>query len=395
MRFPRPTLRLRLTLVWFGFFLVAGLTLLGVTYLLFRNQLPWTLTPPGVEDGRNLKRVIVNNDAVLTGDAADQLIQAQVAEVSRSFFQQGALAFLLVAIAAGASAWVLTGRMLAPLHQVTATARRIAAAERGLQQRIDLHGPDDELKELADTFDGMVARLEHAFDGQRRFVANASHELRTPLTLNRALVELAMHRKSASPDVIRLGEDLLQINARHERLISGLLLLARSEQELPATTPVDLADVVSHVAEQTTAEAAAAGVTITVAAGPAPARGDGLRLEPLVRNLVENGIRHNNKEPGDWVRVESGPEATITVTNSGPVIPAYDVAALFEPFRRLDGDRVTSSKGVGLGLSIVRSVARAHGGAVEARPRDGGGLVVTVRLPGSSPGPGPGEWPCP
>jgi signal transduction histidine kinase len=395
MRFPRPTLRLRLTLVWFGFFLVAGLTLLGVTYLLFRNQLPWTLTPPGVEDGRNLKRVIVNNNAVLTGDAADQLIQAQVAEVSRSFFQQGAVAFLLVAIASGASAWVLTGRMLAPLHQVTATARRIAAAERGLQQRIDLHGPDDELKELADTFDGMVARLEHAFDGQRRFVANASHELRTPLTLNRALVELAMHRKSASPDVIRLGEDLLQINARHERLISGLLLLARSEQELPATTPVDLADVVSHVAEQTTAEAAAAGVTITVAAGPAPARGDGLLLEQLVRNLVENGIRHNNKEPGDWVRVESGPEATITVTNSGPVIPAYDVAALFEPFRRLDGDRVTSSKGVGLGLSIVRSVARAHGGAVEARPRDGGGLVVTVRLPGSSPGPGPGEWPCP
>jgi signal transduction histidine kinase len=388
MRLPRPTLRLRLTLVWFGFFLVAGLALLGVTYLLFRNQLPWTLTPPDIGDGRNLKRVIVNNDVVLTGDAADQLIQAQVAEVSRSFFQQGALAFLLVAIAAGASAWVLTGRMLAPLHRVTATARRIAA-ERGLQQRIHLHGPDDEVKELADTFDGMVERLEHAFDGQRRFVANASHELRTPLTLNRALVELAMHRKTASPDVIRLGEDLLQINTRHERLISGLLLLARSEQELPSTAPVDLADVVSHVVEQTAAEAQAAGVTVTVAAGAAPTRGDGLLLEQLVRNLIENGIRHNNKEPDDGVRVESGPNATITVTNSGPVIPVYDVAALFEPFRRLDGDRVTSSRGAGLGLSIVRSVAHAHGGTVEARPRDGGGLVVTVRLPDSSPEPDP------
>jgi signal transduction histidine kinase len=394
MRVPRPTLRLRLTLVWFGFFLVAGLALLGVTYLLFRNQLPWTLTPPGIEDGRTLKRVIVNNDVVLTGDAADQLIQAQVAEVSRSFFQQGAVAFLLVAVVAFASAWVLTGRMLAPLHQVTATARRIATAERGLQQRIDLHGPDDEVKELADTFDGMVERLEHAFDGQRRFVANASHELRTPLTLNRALVELAMHRKTASPDVLRLGADLLQINARHERLISGLLLLARSEQELPATTPVDLADVVSHVAEQTAAEADAAGVTVTVDAGPAPARGDGLLLEHLVRNLIENGIRHNDKEPDDWVRVTSGPDATITVTNSGPVIPAYEVAALFEPFRRLDGDRVTSSQGAGLGLSIVRSVARAHGGTVDARPRDGGGLVVTVRLPGSSPTPGPAGSPC-
>ncbi|MEU8663647.1 sensor histidine kinase [Actinoplanes philippinensis] len=394
MRLPRPTLRLRLTLVWFGFFLVAGLALLGVTYLLFRNQLPWTLTPPGIDDGRNLKRVIVNNDVVLTGEAADQLIQAQVEEVSRSFFQQGAVAFLLVAVVAFASAWVLTGRMLAPLHRVTATARRIAA-ERGLQQRIHLHGPDDEVKELADTFDGMVERLEHAFDGQRRFVANASHELRTPLTLNRALVELAMHRRTASPDVIRLGEDLLKINTRHERLISGLLLLARSEQELPAAGPVDLADVVSHVAEQTAAEASAAGVRVTVAAGPAPTRGDGLLLEQLVRNLVENGIRHNNKEPGDWVRVESGPNATITVTNSGPVVPAYDVAALFEPFRRGAGDRVTSSHGAGLGLSIVRSVARAHGGAVDARPRDGGGLVVTVRLPDSSPEPGPDSSPCP
>jgi signal transduction histidine kinase len=394
MRLPRPTLRLRLTLVWFGFFLVAGLALLGVTYLLFRNQLPWTLTPPAIGDGHNLKRVIVNNDVVLTGEAADRLIDAQVAEVSRSFFQQGALAFLFVAIAAGASAWVLTGRMLAPLHRVTATARRIAA-ERGLQQRIHLHGPDDEVKELADTFDGMVERLEHAFDSQRRFVANASHELRTPLTLNRALVELAMHRRTASPDVIRLGEDLLQINTRHERLINGLLLLARSDQELPATAPVDLADVVSHVAEQTGAEAQAAGVKLTVVAGPAPTEGDGLLLEQLVRNLVENGIRHNDQEPGGWVRVESGPTATITVSNSGPVIPVYDVAALFEPFRRLDGDRVTSARGAGLGLSIVRSVARAHGGTVVAHPRDGGGLVVTVRLPGSSPAPDPDGSPCP
>ncbi|BEL07720.1 HAMP domain-containing sensor histidine kinase [Actinoplanes sichuanensis] len=394
MRLPRPTLRLRLTLVWFGFFLVAGLALLGVTYLLFRNQLPWTLTPPGIADGRNLKRVIVNNNVVLTGEAADQLIQAQVEEVSRSFFQQGAVAFLLVAIISGASAWVLTGRMLAPLHRVTATARRIAA-ERGLQQRIHLHGPDDEVKELADTFDGMVERLEHAFDGQRRFVANASHELRTPLTLNRALVELAMHRKTASADVIRLGEDLLKINARHERLISGLLLLARSEQELPAAGPVDLADVVSHVVEQISAEARSAGVTVTLHAGTAPTRGDGLLLEQLVRNLVENGIRHNNQQPDDWVRVESGPKATVTVTNSGPVIPAYDVPALFEPFRRLDGDRITSSNGAGLGLSIVRSVARAHGGGVDARPRDGGGLVVTVRLPDAGPEPGPDSPPCP
>ncbi|MBW6434563.1 HAMP domain-containing histidine kinase [Actinoplanes hulinensis] len=377
----RPTLRLRLTLVYFGFFMIAGVVLLGITYLLFRQKLPLSLIPPSGD--RELKRILHVNDVTLTGEAADRFMEAQAAEVSRSLLQMEVVAFVLVAVVAFASAWALTGRMLSPLHRVTATARRIAAApasERGLHQRIDLHGPDDEVKELADTFDSMVERLEHTFDTQRRFVANASHELRTPLTLNRALVELAMHRRTASPDVLRLGEDLLKINSRHERLIEGLLLLARSEQELADHSPVDLADVVVHVAEQTAAEAATADVKVTVVAGPAPAVGDGLLLEQMTRNLVENGIRHNTG-PGGWVRVESGPGPSITVGNSGPVVPPYDLPTLFEPFRRLDGDRITSAKGSGLGLSIVRSVAHAHGGTVTARPRDGGGLVVTVTLP--------------
>ncbi|MEU6999737.1 HAMP domain-containing sensor histidine kinase [Nonomuraea sp. NPDC046570] len=276
--------------------------------------------------------------------------------------------------------------MLAPLQLVTETARRIAAAqvaEHGLNERIALQGPPDEVKELADTFDTMVERLDRSFDGQRRFVANASHELRTPLTLNRALVELAMHRKSASADVKRLGESLLEINVRHERLISGLLLLARAEHEIAERSPVDLADVVSHVVAQTAGEAATAKVTVHESAGPAPAGGDALLLERLVHNLVENGIRHNTADgwvrvvsraaPGEWVEVE--------VSNTGPAVPPYDIPVLFKPFRRLGGERLVTGKSAGLGLSIVRSVARAHGGDVTARPREGGGLVVTATLP--------------
>ncbi|MEU4428629.1 HAMP domain-containing sensor histidine kinase [Actinoplanes sp. NPDC024001] len=384
----RPTLRLRLTLVYGSIFLVAGFVLLAVTLLLFRERYPTGPFPPaGGDRDRMLKQVIVNGDTVLTGDAAAQWLEVQreqlLATATSTLLVQGSVALVLVGAAAFLSGWVVAGRMLAPLHRVTATARRIAAApatERGLHQRIDLHGPDDEVKELADTFDHMVERLEHAFDGQRRFVANASHELRTPLTLNRALVELAMHRRAATADVVRLGEDLLKVNTRHEKLIDGLLLLARSDQELAERHPLDLADVVTHVAEQAAAEAAEAGVKVTTVAGPAPAAGDALLLEQLVRNLVENGIRHNTG-PGGWVRVESGPGPSVTVSNSGPAIPGYELPALFEPFRRLTGDRLTSAKGFGLGLSIVRSVARAHGGAVSAQPRPGGGLVVTVTLP--------------
>ncbi len=399
MRRPRPTLRLRLTLVYAGLFFLAGTSLLGVTFLLFQQQLDKSAGQlvDGPSD-RERHMIIRENDTYLTGDAAIEWMRRQQAELqaaaTTSLLTQGSIALLLVGTVAGVSGWLVAGRVLAPLHQVTATARRIAAAQatdRSLHQRIDLRGPDDEVKELADTFDRMVARLDHAFDGQRRFVANASHELRTPLTLNRALVELAMHRRTASPDVLQLGESLLQINARHERLITGLLLLARSDQEIADRSPVDLADVVSHVTAQTKTDADDAGVTVAETTDTAPTTGDALLLERLVHNLVENGIRHNLTDGTGWVRVASrtipagaGPDpgrVTVEVSNSGPVVPPYDVPALFEPFRRLGADRLVTARGSGLGLSIVRSIARAHGGAVTAVPREDGGLTVTVTLP--------------
>jgi signal transduction histidine kinase len=230
----------------------------------------------------------------------------------------------------------------------------------------------------------MVKRLDRSFDGQRRFVANASHELRTPLTLGRALVEVAMHRRSASEDVKQLGETLLEINSRHERLITGLLLLAGSENEVTERAPVDLADIVGQVAAQTAREAKQAGITVHEEPGEAPTAGNALLLERLVQNLVENGIRHNTGD-GGWVLVASrtrdDDRVELEVSNSGPVVPPYEIPALFEPFRRLGADRLVTAKGAGLGLSIVRSVAHVHDGEVTARPREGGGLAVTVILP--------------
>jgi signal transduction histidine kinase len=388
----RLTIRGRLTLMYGGLVLLAGVVLLGVTYVLVAQRLPGGHAvirggEPFVvnQDPRAVlgQSVEVNGVSTLVAELPQQLKQAALG----SLLTQGAIALAVVFTAALGIGWLVAGRALSPLHRITDTAGRIArapAADRGLHERIALAGPRDELKELADTFDTMLERLDQAFDGQRRFVANASHELRTPLTLNRSLIEVAMRRPSASEDVRRLGEVLLDVNSRNERLIEGLLLLARSGNELTSRSYLDMSDVVEHVVTLTDAEAAAAGVTITASRSEAPVLGDAVLLERMVQNLVENGIRHNQPAHG-WVRVHVRTEpsgwAEVAVSNTGRVVPGYDTAGLFEPFRRSDSDRLAGGQGVGLGLSIVRSVARAHGGDVHAEPRPGGGLTVSVRLP--------------
>ncbi|WIX84738.1 ATP-binding protein [Amycolatopsis sp. DG1A-15b] len=357
------SLRLRLTVLYGGLFLLAGVVLLGVTYLLFTQQV-----------GRRVTVLIGTPPPGLAALPFPEGLDAQARQVreaaATSLLTQGGIALAAVAVLAAAVGWLVAGRALAPLRQVTETARRIAAAaDPGGHERIALRGPEDEVKNLADAFDVMVERLDRSFDAQRRFVANASHELRTPLTLNRSLVEVAMHRRTASDDVRQLGTKLLQINARHEKLISGLLLLARSESALTERCPVDLAAIASHVVPP--------GVQEDL--GDATALGDALMLERLVHNLVENGIRHNVE--GGWVRVATRtrlPSVELEVTNSGPVIPPSEVPALFDPFHRRA--RVAAD-GAGLGLSIVRSVAHAHGGEVAATARPEGGLVVVVSLP--------------
>ncbi|WP_238162900.1 sensor histidine kinase [Kribbella capetownensis] len=383
--------------------------LLGVTYVLFSQNFagqyrvliqgtylrPPAATSTAVPAPRPDQLFVLNKEGdVLTGADAEQVIKAQREEVRQaaieSLLTQGSIALVVVGALAAGLGWLVAGRVLTPLHRVTDTARRIAAAPaagHGLHERIALRGPDDEVKDLADAFDTMVERLDHSFDGQRRFVANASHELRTPLTVGRALVEVAMHRRTASADVKELGESLLTINARHEQLINGLLILADSEKQLTTVYPVNLGDIVTHVAGQLSAEAAAAGVEMIHGPGDAPTRGDALLLERLVHNLVENGIRHNLRARTDsderWVRVVSkteGDHVELVVTNTGPDIPPYEVESLFKPFYRLGAERLVAGKGSGLGLSIVRSVAEAHGGTVVATPRPTGGLEIRVTL---------------
>jgi len=290
----------------------------------------------------------------------------------------------VVGVLAGGFGWLLAGRALQPLQQITATARRVA--DRSLHERIALDGPHDEIKDLADTFDAMLERLDRSFDSQRRFVANASHELRTPLTINRTLIEVAFDNRQASESLRQLGATLLAVNERHERLIDGLLTLARSEQRVTDPIPVELADVALHVATESQCAARTACVAIRTHLQPAPVMGDPVLLEQLTQNLVDNAIRYNLPEHGEITVTTDmlDGDAQLTVENTGPAVPPYEVPSLFEPFRRLSTrERIadSTSRGAGLGLSIVRSVAHAHGGEVHASPRQGGGLSVQVRMP--------------
>jgi signal transduction histidine kinase len=362
------TVRLRLTLLYGGLFFAAGFLLLTVAYVLVTNILE---TLP-IE-------VRTSDPFGLTQQQAQAIRRSFIDSAQHRLIWQSAVALLGVGLIALALGWFVADRALAPLQQVTATARRLS--ESTLHERIAMRGPVDEVKELADTFDAMLERLNQAFDAQRRFVGNASHELRTPLAINRTLLEVAVTDPDASDDLKTVGRTLLANNARHERLIEGLLLLARSERELTTRTPVDLSEVVTTVLKTQAADAGQPAVITELTR--ARAVGDPVLLEHLMSNLVTNAIRHNVASDGTVV-IRTGildDWATCQIENTGPVVPAYEVQNLFEPFRRLNTDRIESAKGAGLGLSIVRSVVAAHGGTVHASPREGGGLIVTVCLP--------------
>ncbi|MFE9103025.1 sensor histidine kinase [Actinomadura geliboluensis] len=361
----RMSVRLRLTLLYGLLFFMAGALLLFVMSFLMANILS------------NVKVIGYG----LTDAAAAELQRQFVEQTMKQLVGRSLLALGGVGVITLVLGWFVADRALSPLQRVTTTARRLS--ESTLHERIALEGPEDEIKELADTFDAMLERLGQAFDSQRRFVANASHELRTPLAINRTLLEVALGDPEASEDLRTVGRTLLATNARHERLIEGLLLLARSERELTARTPVDMAEVAAAVLEQSNRREHDNDVAVHPELTQGTALGDPVLLEHLVSNLVENAIKHNEAEGGElWIRTGMlDGYATVQVENTGPVVPAYEVERLFEPFRRLNADRVESSKGAGLGLSIVRSVVLAHRGAVYAAPRPGGGLIVTVRLP--------------
>ncbi|HEV8627533.1 MAG TPA: HAMP domain-containing sensor histidine kinase [Acidimicrobiia bacterium] len=422
MNLLRPTIRLKLTLTYGGLFLIAGALLLALNYALVRNSLgpapdvglTFVATgPPGAGPGSGAIRVFIGQAGEAVGAVSKvpgpagilpepvtpdgRKVSDVLREVTNSYRDrtlhelvvkslQGLGVMAVLSVGFG---WAVAGRVLGPLHRMTATARKLS--EENLHERIALDGPDDELKELADTFDAMLARLEAAFDSQKRFVANASHELRTPLSIIRTEVDVALANPDATPEELRrMGEVVRRATERSDALIDGLLVLARSDRGAAALAPVDLATLAEEAVAQSAAEAGAAGVEFRTQFEPAPTSGDDALLGRLAGNLVENAIRHN--KPGGRVEVVTGPapgagEVLLAVANSGPVIDPADVDGLFEPFRRLGGDRV-AGRGAGLGLSIVRSVTIAHGGRIAARPRPGGGLMVEIFLPRVDAAPG-------
>jgi signal transduction histidine kinase len=417
---PRRTVRLRLTLLYGGLFLACGAGLLFITYLLVGHRLPTyigqhqvtgstsaagrtsifesagggacqldtqslptplslrgaggspALTAPGGGPGSEIARGLQ--------DQVSQCLVTQQDDWLNQLLTESAIALGIMTVASAGLGWLVAGRALRPLRTITSAARSVSA--NSLNARLALTGPDDELKELGDTFDGLLARLEAAFAAQRQFVANASHELRTPLARQQTLIEVALANPDSTAESLRATcERVLAAGQQQERLIEALLTLARSERGLDRREPVELRAATSEVVAAQAAEAQAHGVSLRAYLDPAATLGDTRLAERLIANLVDNAIRHNI--PGGSVVATTqavGDHALLSVTNTGPGVPAEQVDRLFRPFQRLAADR-TARDGLGLGLPIVVAIAAAHGAQLRARPHPGGGLEVEVRFP--------------
>jgi len=381
--------RSRLTLVYTSLFAVGGAAVVLITYLLVAhtlNRATQTTIPTAIRP--TLERCLQAashrggvSSSVLQkcGDVYANGVRAGAA-AQRSTTLTHLLTYSLLTLAgvialAVVVGWIVAGRILRPVHQLTAAAR--AASEQDLSQRIALEGPRDELRELADTFDTMLERLDRAFTSQRQFIANASHELRTPLTVMRTAIDVVLAKPEPTRDeLVSMAVEVRQAVGHSERLIEALLVLALNDQARTLTEPLDLAAVSEDALEGRTAH----GITTTTALHEAPVTGDGVLLERLVANLLSNAERYNIA--GGTVTISTGTDngaALLRVANTGPPVPPDQIDRLFLPFTRLD-DR-TRHDGFGLGLTLVSSIAAAHGGTVEATAMPDGGLDISVRLP--------------
>jgi signal transduction histidine kinase len=426
MHGPRRTVRLKLTLLYGALFLVSGGVLLTITNLVVRGTTtteivngpgPFAFVGQNHAASGSLKAGAVpasvrappflrNNKVAIAAFKRAQtrihVVQAQAEQVRSKLSRvvtiargqpshevhqlliTSLIALAVMAVVSIGLGWLVAGRVLRPLRTIATAARDISATS--LDQRLALDGPDDELHELGSTFDALLGRLEASFEAQRQFVANASHELRTPLARQRTIAEVALGDPDATVASLRQShERVLAAGEQQERLIEALLTLARSERGLAHREPFDLAVVAESVLAARSPELSDRGLALETELGPAPTLGEPHLAERLVANLVDNAIRHNLASQGSLrvttVTIADGTGATISVTNTGPVVSDSEVARLIQPFQRLDGDRVAQREGVGLGLSIADAIARAHGGALVVVARPEGGLTVNVSLP--------------
>lgn len=390
----RPTVRLRLTLLYGGLFLIAGALLLTFNYFLVRRSITLDTTEVHkraqqiLDESLSHQPRLANRDHLVGGRPFSEIFEeAQrqfVDDTTRELVAQSLVALSGMVIAAMALGWFVAGRVLRPLKDITATARRLS--EPNLHERIAIQGPHDELRELADTLDDMLRRLEAAFESQRNFVSNASHELLTPLSIIRAELDVTLADPNAGTDELRaMAETVRDATERNEGLIQRLLALAQSERGVTTTDRVDIDALVRDATAHLEPLAQRADVRLVSHLEEAPVQGDRILLERLVGNLIENAILHNR--PGGEARIRTAAEngrSLLRVDNDGSEpISAEAVARLFEPFARAGSDRLQHREGFGLGLSIVRSVARAHSAVVDAVPRPDGGLSVTVAFPGA------------
>lgn len=387
VRLPGRTVRIRLTLVYGGLFLVSGAALLAVTYVLFERATGTENAAKMIPEGHPVGHVIPGlPSTTLTPKVVPIGPKALGEQIKRAsdlhqLLINSAIALAIVTVVALVLGWFVAGRILRPLRTMTSAARRISASN--LHERLDLHGPNDELKELGDTFDELLNRLQRSWDSQRQFVANVSHELRSPLTRLRLQADIAATDPEATVESLRSGyQAVIAATQQQEELIAALLHLARGQRGLDHQETVDLASIAVDVLHAQRQQTEQHEVHVTTDISPAAVGGDRLLIEQLVRNLFENAILHN--APGGEIHVTTAAhdrQAVLTVSNDGPVIPPTEVERLFRPFERLEPGRRHHKTGHGLGLSIVEAIATAHGATITARSRPQGGLSIDIAFP--------------
>ena len=414
VRLPGRTLRLRLTLLYGGLFLLSGAVLLAITYLLvvgatsgfiFSTQTDHgrghATIATGVHHGHPLvvvgafagRRRGPTNGAKGRASSRAQSVSRLQAQAERQhsdelheLLVQSGIALAGMAVVSIVLGWIVAGRALRPLRTITRTAREISASN--LHRRLELDGPDDELKDLGDTIDGLLARLEASFRAQRAFVANASHELRTPLALTRAMLQFALADPELTLDSLKATcAEVLSAGVDHEQLLEALLTLARGQQGIERPTAFDLAPIAEAVVEAHRGQAADHQLTLDCDFEPAAVAGDPRLAERLIDNLIDNAVRHNI--PGGTVRATltaSSAGSILAVTNTGLRVAPDQIARLLQPFRRLAPDRATDAPGHGLGLSIVAAIAGAHGAALDIQGNPDGGMAVAVVFGRQAPG---------